>query len=78
MFLLLITSVNEGIRILGLSSIVAVLRTFPFPGNRNAQKGIVLPDWLKLDSAESILKFMRQILIPYTLSGQLGTRASSA
>jgi hypothetical protein len=48
------------------------------PGNGNAKKRIELPAWLKLDSAESILKFMRTILIPGTLSGKIGTRAASA
>ena len=48
------------------------------PGNRNRVKGIVLPEGLMLDSAESILKFMRTILIPGTLSGRIGTRAASA
>jgi len=48
------------------------------PGNGNAKKGIVLPGWLKLRTTDEILRFMRQILIPYTLSGQIGTRQSSA
>jgi hypothetical protein len=47
-------------------------------GNGNAKKGIVLPDWLKLDSSDEILTFMRKILIPYTLAGKIGTRQSSA
>ena len=46
-------------------------------GNANAKKGIVLRE-LKLDSAESILTFMRTILIPDTLAGRIGTRQSSA
>jgi hypothetical protein len=47
-------------------------------GNRNAVKEFVLPEWLKLDSAECILQFMRTILIPNTLAGRIGTRAASA
>jgi hypothetical protein len=43
------------------------------PGNRNAVKGIVLPLELKLDNAEAVLRFMRTVLIPSTLSGQIGT-----
>ena len=31
-------------------------------GNGNAKKGIVLPEWLKLDDVESLLKFIRTIL----------------
>jgi len=48
------------------------------PGNGNAKKGIVLPGWLKLRTSDEILRFMREILIPYTLSGRIGTRQSSA
>ena len=47
------------------------------PGNVNAQKSIELPDWLRLDDAPSILKFVREILIPSTLGGKIGSRASS-
>jgi hypothetical protein len=47
-------------------------------GNVNGRKGIQLPDWLKLKNSDEILTFMRKILIPYTLSGQLGCRQSSA
>jgi hypothetical protein len=44
----------------------------------NGRKGIHLPAWLKLNTSDQILRFMRKILIPYTLSGQLGCRQSSA
>lgn len=47
-------------------------------GNRNAAKRMTMPEWLHLDDPESILKFMRKILIPYTLAGRIGTRQSSA
>jgi hypothetical protein len=47
-------------------------------GNQNAKKGIALPEWLRLESVESILMFIRQVLIPCTLSGKIGTRQSSA
>lgn len=47
-------------------------------GNGNAKKGMVLPDWLKLQTSDEILRFMREVLIPYTLSGRIGTRQSSA
>lgn len=50
----------------------------PPKGNVNGRKGIQLPGWLKLKSSDEILTFMRKILIPYTLSGQLGCRQSSA
>ena len=46
-------------------------------GNRNAVKGMIVPD-LKLESSDEILRFMREVLIPSTLSGQIGTRQSSA
>ena len=46
--------------------------------NGNAKKGIVLPDNVKLDTVEGILTFMRTVLIPSTLSGEIGTRQSSA
>lgn len=42
----------------------------PPKGNRNARKGIVLPDGVKLDSVEGILEFMREVLVPSTLSGE--------
>lgn len=47
-------------------------------GNGNAKKAMVLPEWLNLESSESILMFMRKILVPYTLAGKIGTRACSA
>lgn len=47
-------------------------------GNRNARKGIILPDNIKLDCVEGILAFMRSVLVPSTLSGEIGTRQSSA
>jgi len=47
-------------------------------GNGNARKGVRLPDWLKLTSSEEVLDFMRKILVPYGLSGQLGSRQVSA
>jgi len=47
------------------------------PGNRNGQKGMTIPD-LKLENSDEILRFMREVLIPSTLSGQIGTRQSSA
>jgi hypothetical protein len=47
-------------------------------GNVNGRRGIQLPDWLKLKTSDEILRFMREILIPATLSGQLGCRQSSA
>jgi hypothetical protein len=37
-----------------------------------------MPEWLNLDEPESILKFIRKILIPYTLADRIGTRQSSA
>jgi hypothetical protein len=48
------------------------------PGNGNARKGIQLPGWLKLETSDEILAFMRKILVPYTLAGKIGTRACSA
>jgi len=47
-------------------------------GNSNAKKGMVLPGWLKLETSDEILGFMRKILVPYTLAGKIGTRACSA
>ncbi|MGA2626115.1 MAG: hypothetical protein ABSF63_03520 [Candidatus Bathyarchaeia archaeon] len=47
-------------------------------GNGNARKRIIIPNRLRLDDVESILKFMREMLIPFTLSGKIGTRQSSA
>jgi hypothetical protein len=47
-------------------------------GNGNAKKGIQLPDWLKLETSDEILTFIRTILIPYTLSGQIGSRQAGA
>ena len=47
-------------------------------GNGNAKKGMQLPSWLSLKTSDEILRFMREILIPYTLSGRIGTRQSSA
>jgi hypothetical protein len=47
-------------------------------GNVNARKGISMPQWMNLEDVESILRFMRQVLIPLTLSGKIGTRQSSA
>jgi hypothetical protein len=47
-------------------------------GNKNAQKRMNLPDWLKLETSDDILRFMREILIPQTLAGRIGTRACSA
>ena len=48
------------------------------PGNGNAKKGMQLPSWLSLKTSDEILRFMREILIPYTLSGRIWTRQSSA
>ncbi|MGA8905212.1 MAG: hypothetical protein WB661_09420 [Candidatus Bathyarchaeia archaeon] len=47
-------------------------------GNRNASKRVAMPEWLNLEEPESVLKFIRTILIPYTLAGRIGTRQSSA
>ena len=41
-------------------------------GNLNRQKGLVLPEPLNLESSESILTFMKTILIPSALTGSLG------
>lgn len=41
-------------------------------------KGIQLPEGYGLDSADSVLRFMREVLIPGTLSGKIGTRQASA
>jgi len=48
------------------------------PGNGNARKGMALPAWLNLESSESILKFIKTILIPAAVSGRLGTRQVSS
>ena len=47
-------------------------------GNSNARKGIPMPDGLKLESSDEVLRFMRVILIPSTLAGKIGTRQASA
>lgn len=48
------------------------------PGNGNAKKGMTLPDWLNLEDSESILRFIKKILIPAAVSGKLGTRQVSS
>ncbi|MGA2460866.1 MAG: hypothetical protein ABSF82_05545 [Candidatus Bathyarchaeia archaeon] len=48
------------------------------PGNRNASKRVAMPEWLNLEEPASVIKFIRTILIPYTLAGRIGTRQSSA
>ena len=47
-------------------------------GNLNGQKGLVLREPLNLENAESILKFIRTVLIPSALAGSLGVRAVTA
>jgi hypothetical protein len=37
-----------------------------------------MPAWLRLRSSDEILRFMREILIPQTLAGRIGTRQASA
>ena len=39
---------------------------------------MALPAWLNLESSESILKFIKTILIPAAVSGRLGTRQVSS
>jgi hypothetical protein len=60
------------------SSGVHKLKRGPPKGSHNARKGVALPDDLRLDSADGVLRLMREIVIPYTLSGEIGTRQSSA
>jgi hypothetical protein len=47
-------------------------------GNKNAQKRIQLPESMRLDSVESVLEFVRTILVPATLNGSIGVRQSTA
>jgi hypothetical protein len=48
------------------------------PGNRNPQKHVSLPEWLDLTSPEGVRRFMREILVPTAITGQLGVRVITA
>ena len=47
-------------------------------GNANGQKRAALPEWLDLQSSDGILRFMREILVPCAITGQLGVRNVTA
>jgi hypothetical protein len=48
------------------------------PGNENALKKLRLHEPLSLETDDEVLRFIRSILIPETLRGNLGTRSCSA
>lgn len=48
------------------------------PGNGNARKGLELPAGYSLDSSVEVTRFLREVLLPSTMSGVLGSRAASA